>query len=71
MRQGVKTLQVRAGTVSRGHTHKGKVSGSHEAGGENGEREALCLPFLLSRQAEPKVRSCTGSHIPPCLEIIP
>ena len=46
MRQGVKTLQVRAGTVSRGHTHKGKVSGSHEAGGANREREAERPPFF-------------------------
>ncbi len=46
MRQGVKTLQVRAGTVSRGHTHKGKVSGSHEAGGANREREAEKPPFF-------------------------
>lgn len=49
MRQGVKTLQVRAGTVSRGHTHKGKVSGSHEAGGESREREAERPPFFAFR----------------------
>jgi hypothetical protein len=46
MRQGLKTLQVRAGTVSRGHTHKGKVSGGREAGGKNTKREAEKPPFF-------------------------
>ncbi len=47
MRQGLKTLQVRAGTVSRGHTRKGKVSGSCEAGGKNTEGEAEKPPFFV------------------------
>lgn len=47
MRQGLKTLQVRASTVYRGQTLKGKISGSYEAGSKNMEREVARPPFFI------------------------
>lgn len=65
MRQGVKTLQVRAGTVSRGHTRKGKVSGGHEAGGRLARREAQGSPFFAfmgMRKSESRVSGYGRFH---------
>jgi len=56
MRQGVKALQVRAGTVYRGHAHKGKVSGRYEAGSNNTEKEVDVASFFRLRSSSMSLR---------------
>lgn len=55
MRQGVKTLQVRASTVPEVEPIRGRYREDHEADGPNSKGRSQGLPFFRGAQADGKL----------------